>query len=54
LAAFEIGLDGALTPVGHFSTHGCFPRDFQLLGADRALIANQYSGDVTLIEFSGD
>jgi 6-phosphogluconolactonase len=53
LAAFDIKSGGALSPAGYFSTHGRFPRDFQLIDNDRALIANQDSGDVTLIEFAG-
>ena len=53
LAAFAVSADGSLAAVGHIDSFGNTPRDFQIIADDRALIANQDSGTVAVIDISG-
>ena len=54
LAVFTVGEDGTLAPRGHLPVHGEFPRDFALVDEAHILVANQNSGDITLLRDEGD
>ena len=53
IAQFDIQPDGTLKLRRIFSSFGDFPRDFIMLDENTALVSNQHSGDVRLIDISG-